>query len=99
MVGMGRYFLDLCTLEGVPFSYTMEFSADTSYIFWDKHGHQWMLEDAHNCLGTGNSHLCHCSNIIERFSADVHQAHKELYVGWGSLIDFRFRIKSLQFSL
>ena len=64
MEGMCKYLLELCTLEGVPFSYIIEFSRDTSYIFCEQHGHQWILEDAHNCLGIGGSHLCHCSNII-----------------------------------
>ena len=59
MVGMGRYLLDSCTLEGVTFSYTMEFSTDASYIFYEQHGNLWLLEDAYNCFGTWDSHLCH----------------------------------------
>ena len=76
MEGMGRYLLDLCTLEGVPFSYTKGVSADTSYIFSEQHEHIWLLEDAYNFLGTWDSHPCHCNNIIVRFNAGVHQAHK-----------------------
>ena len=33
------------------------------------------------------------------FSANVHQAHKELYVGWGNLTDFQFCIENFQFSM
>ena len=99
MEGMDRYLLESCTLEGVPFVCTMEFSADTSYIFCEQHGHLWLSEDAHNCLQTWDSHLCHCSNIIVRFNVDVHQAHKELYVGWVNLIDFQFCIENFQFSV
>ena len=46
MAGMGRYLLELCTLEGVPFAYTKGFSANTSYIFCEQHGNLWLLEDA-----------------------------------------------------
>ena len=99
MVGMGRYLLELCTLEGVPFDYTMESSANTSHIFCEPHGHLWLLEDGQNCLGTWDSHPCHCKNIIVRFNVDVHQAHKELYVGWGNQIDFQFCIDNFQFSV
>ena len=74
MAWMGT--LVLCTLEGVPFAYTKGVSADTFYIFCEQHGHLWLLEDAYNCIGTWDSHICHCSNIIVRFSAGVHQAHK-----------------------
>ena len=86
-------------MEGVPFSYTMEFSRDTSYIFCEQHGNLWLLEDAQNCIGTWDSLPCHCSNIIVRFNADVHQAHKELYVGWGNHTDFQFCIENFQFSV
>ena len=97
MVGIGRYLLESGTLEVVPFSYTMEFSADTSYIFCEKHGNLWLLEDAQNCLGTWGSHPCHCRNIIVRFNADVQQAHKELYVGWGNHTYFQFCIDNFPF--
>ena len=99
MEGIGRYLLEPCTLEGIPFSHTMEFSADTSYIFCEQHGHLWWLEDAQNCLGTWDSHPCHCSNIIVRFDVDVHKAHKELYVGWGNHTCFQFYIENFQFLL
>ena len=48
---------------------------------------------------TCNSHIIHCSNKIVSFSASVHQAHKEFYVGWGSLTYFQFSIKSSQLSV
>ena len=99
MEGMGRYMLESCTLEGVPFSYTMEFSQDTSYIFCEQHGNLWLLEDAQNCLGTWDSHPCHCNNIIVRINVDVHQAHKEIYVGWGIYTYFQFCIENFQFSI
>ena len=95
--GIGRYLLEPCNLDGIPFSYTMEFSADTSYIFCEQHGNLWLLEDAQNCLGTWDSHPCHFRNIIVRFNADVNQAHKEIYVGWGNLIDFQLCIENFHF--
>ena len=52
MEGMGRYLLELCTLEGAPFYYTMECLVETYYIFFEKHRHLWLWEDAYNCLGT-----------------------------------------------
>ena len=58
-----------------------------------------MWEDSHNCIGTWDSHVCHWNNIIVRFNVDVHQAHKELYVGWGSLTDFQLCIENFQFSV
>ena len=93
MAGMERYLLDLCTLEGVNFGV----STDTSYIFCEPHGNLWLLEDAYNCLGTQDSHLCHCINKIVSFSDGVHQVHNEFYVGWGSLKYFQFCIGSFQF--
>ena len=95
MIGIYRYLLELCTLEGLTFGVW----ADTSYIFYEPHGHLWLLEDAYNCLGTCDSHLCHGKNKIVSFNADVHQAHKEIYVGWGSLKDFQFCIGSFKFSV
>ena len=65
----------------------------------EQHGHLWLFEDAHNFLGKWESHLCHFNNIIVRFNADVHQAHKELYVGWVNLTDFQFCIENFQFSV
>ena len=57
------------------------------------------------CCGTPShrkfslKHLCICSNIIVRFNANVHQEHKKLYVGWGSLTDFQLCIENFQFSV
>ena len=62
--------------------------------------HPCCLNDAYTHWGwTWDSNLCICSNIIVRFNVDVHQAHKELYVGWGSLTDFQLCIENFQFSV
>ena len=69
---------------------------DTS-SYCEQFGNLWLWDDAHNCLGTWDSHQFHCSNIIVRFNADVHQAHQEIYVGCGNLTDFQFCIENFQF--
>ena len=84
-------------LRGFTFSYTIEFSANTSYIFCEKNGHLCLLEDAQNCLGTWDSHPCHFSNIIVIFKANVHQEHNSFYVGWGNHTYFQFCIENFQF--
>ena len=99
MAGMCRYLLDSCTLEGVPFSYTMQFSTDTSYIFCEKNGYLWLLEEAQNCLGTWDSHLYHCSNITLRFNIDVHIEHKELMESGeiSQISNFALRISNFRY--
>ena len=62
--------------------------------YCEQFGHPYWLDDAYTHWGwTWDSHLCLCSNIVIRCNADVHQAHKELYVGWGNLTYFQLCIE------
>ena len=80
-----------------------------NYIFGDncdaasyceQFGNPCWLDDAYTHWGwTWVSHLFHCNNIIVRLNADVHQAHKELNVGWGNMIDFQIFMEKFQFSV
>ena len=69
-------------------------NSDTS-SYCEKFGNPCCLDDAYTHWGwTWDSHLCIFNNIIVRFNADVHQAHKELYVGWGNMTDFQLCIEN-----
>ena len=72
MAWMDRYLLDLCTLEDLPFSYTNVVSTNTSYIFFEQHGHLRLLENAYSFIWTWDSHLCHRSKKIVCYSTSVH---------------------------
>ena len=68
--------------------------------YCEQFGNPCWLDDSYTHWGwTWDSHLCLCSNIIVRFNSNVHQAHKELYVGWGNLTDFQLCIENFQFSV
>ena len=63
--------------------------------YCEQFGHPCWLDDSYTHWGwTCDSHLCIFSNIIVRFNADVHQAHKELNVGWGNLTYFQVCIEN-----
>ena len=69
--------MEMCTLEGKYFACINGDTLDTSKKLDDNFGNTCWLDDAYtHWVWTWNSHLCHCSNIIERFNVDVHQAHK-----------------------
>ena len=55
--------------------------------YCEQFGNPYWLDDSYTHSGwTWDLHLFLCSNIIVRFNADVHQAHKKLYVGCASSI-------------
>ena len=63
--------------------------------YCEQFGHPCWLDDSYTRWGwTWDSHLCLCSNIIVRFNVDVHQAHKELSIGWGNKTDFQLCIEN-----
>ena len=68
--------------------------------YCEQFGHPCCLNDSYTDWGWAwDSHLCICTNIIVIFNVDVHQTHKKLYVGWGSLTDFQLCIENFQFSM
>ena len=66
--------MEMWILEGTYFSYINGDTSDTSKKLYEYFGHTSWLDDSYtHWVWTWNSHLCHCSNIILRFNADVHQ--------------------------
>ena len=70
----------------------------SSYCEHFRHPCCW--DDSYTHWGwTWDSHTCHCSNKTMSFSVSMHEAHNELYVGWGSLTHFQLCIENFQFSV
>ena len=68
--------------------------------YCEQFGDPCWLDDSYNHWGWAwDLHLCLCSNIIVRFNANVHQAHKELYIGWGNYTGFQFCVENFKFSI
>ena len=74
---VARHMMEMWILEDKYFSCINGDTSDTSKKLYEQFGHTCWLDDAYtHWVWTWNSDLCHCSNIIVRFNADVHQAHK-----------------------
>ena len=81
--------MEMCTLEGKYFDCINGDTPDTSKKLYGYFGNTCWLDDSYTHWGwTWDSHLCHGIHETVSFRDSVHQADKEFYVGWGSLMDF-----------
>ena len=74
---VARHMMEMWSLEGKYFSCINGDTSNTSKKLYEQFRHTCWLDDAYShWVWTWMSHICHCRNIIVRFNADVHQAHK-----------------------